>query len=373
MQNFKVNVKLKSSVITPFHSDTFWGHICWGLRYTHGQAELSRFLKSYIEGEPPLIISNGFPKGFIPYPFLPPMEKNEVMSIVQRFWRLEDFVNGIGALKKLSKMRLVSMDILKCLEGREISNQLLVQAILENPQVCPQIAGNLPTSCPDKYDNDNKITCGYISCSGKPCPQQFGEHIDKTGTQQMIVYHSKINRLSGTTHEGSLFTTNENFYGAEDFEIYCKIGENFTEEKLKDCLEFINMNGYGRKKSTGKGKIECTLESDYPDIVKSANAFMSLSNYVPKADEATNGYYSILTKYGKLGGHFASSSLTTGENPIPFKYPLIMFEAGSVFFPKQTETHYGRIVDKVHPVTDPRIVHYGIAYPLFLKVEAKDD
>ena len=194
------------------------------------------------------------------------------------------------------------------------------------------IADYLPVRCRAKYDKDGKIACSFISLSKNNCPRDFRARLLQNRVEQTINYHSKINRLSGTTIERSLFTTRERFYGNEEFEAYCKIGESFSVEKLRGCLEFINSNGYGKKKSTGKGNIECTVESGAPGISSTAaNAFMTLSNYVPRADEPVSGYYRVFTKYGKLGGHFASSPISDGDTPMPFKYPLVMFEAGSVF------------------------------------------
>ena len=76
----------------------------------------------------------------------------------------------------------------------------------------------------------------------------------------------------------------------------------------------------------------------------------------------------IFTKYGKLGGHFANSPISGTGSPMPFKYPLVMFEAGSVFKKEKEIINYGRVVAGVHPIGTPNIIHYGIAYPLPLNV-----
>lgn len=213
----------------------------------------------------------------------------------------------------------------------------LLEAILAKPKILPMIAAELPS----------------------------------------VTYHAKINRLSGTAIDGGLFTTPEIFYSNSEFEAYCKIGHGFSEEKLKQCMEFININGFGRKKSSGKGSIHCTVEritdDVTDDVTDDTNAFMSLSNYVPSHDDPQRGFYKLLTKYGKLGGHFASSSIIPGKNPTPFKYPIVMFESGSVFKVDKKKEHYGRIVKGVHPANKINIAHYGMAYPMPLKIEGLND
>lgn len=369
MEKLKINIKLESSIITPFHSDTLWGHICWALRYKYGESDLKEFLECYRDGEPPLVISNAFSKGYIPFPVLPQVDRESSKQLIKKFWGDEGFVTGVSAIKLLSKTPYISREILIRNQDETILNEFIIKLFLEDNYICPKIADYLDEPCPVKYGVDGKIACGFISNTETPCPLKYKSRLDRIRTEQTINYHSKINRLSCTTSEGSLFTTEEIFFGNCEFEAFCKIGNSFSIDKLKVCLEFINNNGYGRKKTTGKGNIKCNLEKDKYDIsTKNSNAFMSLSNYVPGADDPKTGYYRIFTKYGKLGGHFASSPIISGKNPIPFKYPLVMFEAGSVFKLKEEKEAYGRIVNNMHVAEKPQIAHYGIAYSLPLKV-----
>ncbi len=374
MEYFKIRIRLTSSLLTPFHSDILWGHVCWALRYIYGERELEEFLDLYSSDEPPIIISNAFHEGYLPYPVLPTMKKEEAKYLIQRFWKPEDYVMGVNALKTLLKTPHISRDILLNNTEQEISNEFLMGLFLMEPNICPQIASYLPEPCLRKYDSNGNIACSFISSSKQRCPQESTPNIERIRTEKTEVYHSNINRLSGTTQEMSLFTTEEMFFGSEEFEAYCIIGSNFQEKKLSDCLAFISSDGYGRKKSTGKGNIKCTLDvGDSAVPPADANAFMTLSNYVPKSNDPIEGYYKAFTKYGKLGGHFASSPITIEGNPMPFKYPLVMFEAGSVFWEKEECKNYGRIVNKMHPVENPNIVHYGLAYPLFLKIREQYD
>lgn len=286
MKNYKINITLKSSVITPFHSDTLWGHICWALRYTQGEEELLDFLKCYDSGNPPLVISNAFPKGYLPFPVLAPLEKTKQRELINKFWGESKLITALSELKKLSASQYISKELFKHLNKGTISMYSLLEAILANPKIFPVISAKPPS----------------------------------------ITYHAKIDRLSGAAIDGGLFTTNDMFYANNEFEAYCKIGHGFSVQKLKQCVEFININGFGKKKSTGKGSIYCTIEVITDDFeIVGANAFMTLSNYVPCQNDSQKGFYKLHTKYGKLGGHFASSSIIPGNDPTPFKYPIVMF------------------------------------------------
>jgi CRISPR type III-A-associated RAMP protein Csm4 len=335
---------------------------------------LIRFLEFYSIEEPPLIVSNAFPKGYLPRPILPPIEKKRAMKLIERFWGPNEMVIGLSALKTLSKMNYFSKDLVKTLAGKEISNHLVIGTILGDPKICPMISDYLASPCPQKYDTNGNIGCNFISPSKKDCPIDLRTKTQRLKVHQSVMYHSKISRFSGSALEGGLFATEETFYNTDEFELYCKIGNNFSEAKLKQCLEFITIDGYGGKKSTGKGNIVCTVETGGPDIpTVETNAFMTLSNYLPRSGDPEKGYYRMFTKYGKLGGHFANSPFSVGENPMPFKYPLAMFGAGSVFLAAEENPYYGRMAYQIHAVATPKITHYGIAYPVPLKIEVQHD
>jgi len=68
MRTYKIKLSLKSGVITPFHADTLFGHLCWLVAYLEGKGNLEKFLEPFKEGNPPFLISDGFPGNFLPRP-----------------------------------------------------------------------------------------------------------------------------------------------------------------------------------------------------------------------------------------------------------------------------------------------------------------
>lgn len=68
-----------------------------------------------------------------------------------------------------------------------------------------------------------------------------------------------------------------------------------------------------------------------------------------------------MVKYGKLGGEY-----TFSRNP--FKKPLIMLTAGSVFRVQQSvKPFYGRMIEGIAP-SKPEVVHYGYAFSVPIKL-----
>ena len=57
----------------------------------------------------------------------------------------------------------------------------------------------------------------------------------------------------------------------------------------------------------------------------------------------------------------------------PFKVPLIMFAAGSVFADKEYKPGkiYGSLLKKVH--LNENIRHYAYAFPIGIKIEDRDE
>jgi CRISPR/Cas system CSM-associated protein Csm4 (group 5 of RAMP superfamily) len=97
---------------------------------------------------------------------------------------------------------------------------------------------------------------------------------------------------------------------------------------------------------------------------------MTLSLYIPTANDPVNGYYGIVYKYGKLGGLYAKGIDAVHGNP--FKVPLVMFAAGSIFFDQDyhSDKIYGDLISDVHK-ENKDIKHYAYAFPLGVNIEGK--
>lgn len=171
-----------------------------------------------------------------------------------------------------------------------------------------------------------------------------------------LLPHNKVDRLThSTSQEGGVFSLRQTFIS--EINVYLKIMSGEWKNRVEGLFEDLSMAGYGKKKSIGGGQfsIEGVTESGFKKIEK-ADGFVSLSSFCPAEDDPTEGLYKTFVKYGKLGEEF-----TFCGNP--FKRPLVMIRAGSVFKtdgnPKE---FYGRMVREGIAPAKPEVVQYGYAF-----------
>ena len=324
MARYRLIIKPTSSFQTPLHSDTLFGHICWALRYLKGEDELLKFLKSFNDDNSPLILSDGFPKDYLPMPVLRPLSLDEEKELQQKYRTKLEFAREMKMLKKVSYIQVSAMEMLK----NELSyynlytKHLLGEILLENPRGTE----------------------------------------DKPFSKTDEVWHNAKNRLTDRVIEGKLFAKQDTFYG-EGAELNVYIEDTYFERKiLCEIFNFISKSGYGADKSVGRGAFEYDLLDgwDLPET-ENPNAFMTLSHYHPKEGDFKEGFYDTATKFGKIGGHWAS-----GIDGGPHKMPLLMLNPGSVFFPDTRKPFYGSLIPNVHK--QQGVVHYGIALPLKVRI-----
>jgi CRISPR-associated protein Csm4 len=327
-RQYTIEITVKSPLITSFQSDTLFGHICWAIRFLKWKEDnkLDAFLSCYDNKKhPPLLISNGFPKGYLPKPIIPPVTQKELEGIIGKENRIEKSFR----IKTIKKINLITQESFKLLQQEIITPSKLFRVLDEN------------------YE-------GIM-------------HLEKW-RESILVQHNTINRLKGKIEAG-LYSHEETFFneGGSSFEIYLKT-DYFTIEDLDRIFKYVSIEGFGRDKSTGKGhfKFEIKEGMNIPNSPK-PNAFITLSSYIPSENDPIRGYYSIIHKFGKLGGLYAKGIPEVYGNP--FKIPLIMFSAGSTFFDtnySQKEI-YGSLLKDVHK--NKSIRHYGFAFPIGVTVE----
>lgn len=324
-KDYTIVIRLKSPVVTPFQSDTIFGHICWAVRFLKWKEEdrLADFLDSY-NGEPPLLVSNGFPEGYLPKPVLPPVTQDFLGRVFQE----EDLKEKAYRIKAIKELDIIPVSTLELLQRETITSEKL-------------------------FNDMNK------------CFEEIESM--KTKQERAIVQHNTINRM-GLKSDGGLYSQEETFFAVDSgiYNIYLRTNY-FSSEELEKIFRYISMDGFGRDKSTGKGHFEFDVKEgiDLPEAEK-PNAFMTLSSYVPSESDPVKGHYSLLHKYGKLGGVYAKGVSEVEGNP--FKKPLIMFSAGSVFYDEyERDKTYGQLLDKMHQ--NEKIRHYAYAFPIGISIK----
>jgi CRISPR-associated protein Csm4 len=71
MQAFRVTINLQSAFATTLKGDTLFGQLCWAIRNRQGENHLAGLLEGYTSGQPFAVVSDAFPKGYLPLPKLP--------------------------------------------------------------------------------------------------------------------------------------------------------------------------------------------------------------------------------------------------------------------------------------------------------------
>ncbi|MFQ6063347.1 MAG: RAMP superfamily CRISPR-associated protein [Methanosarcinales archaeon] len=363
---YEIIINPKSSFLTKFQSDTIFGHLCWAIRYLHGEDELLEFLGKY-KKEPPILVSNGFASGRMPRPIRQNLKRDEVDELIKEVYGSksnENLRKGLTALKKIKKSNVVDLEVFNAIISGLSEKEFIKKCL--NAEICPKVMKHTTSDmqCPLV---DKKAKCPAVSDRTK-CPilnddkKDINEiKIKNPSSPVSTVYKNTINRLtSQTKKEGDLFFLNETYYRDDSsISIFAKISEEYDVVYLKELFKFMEYGGFGKRKSTGKGHfvIKDIKELQFKSP-ENPNAFVTLSNYVPNANDSTDGYYDVIIKRGKLGGHYA-----TCDRKEPFKKPLRMFTAGSVFKVSEYKEYYGCLVPNIHE-EDNKIVQYGYAFPV---------
>ncbi|MDY7019135.1 MAG: hypothetical protein SU899_03560 [Chloroflexota bacterium] len=301
MKWYRIKFKAKSWFSSDWQADTIWGHLCWGLNHLYGEQKLSDFIAAYNKQQPLVLVSNGFPDDLLPRPILPqvPLDSRaELEEQKEQFKRQKD-------AKKAT-----------FLDYEEFALALKGEIIF-------------PSS--------------------------------KAKIKQRVTLKNQINRITNTTGtgEGTLYPFEEYYYNT--ITIYAKIAEGF-EDTAQRLFDYLAKTGYGKRKSVGYGWLEMLEFEPFSgfDSPSDANGFVSLSNFVPAAQDPAQGYWNTLIKYGKLGEEYANS-----DNP--FKKPLLMLTAGSVFYDSAIREYYGKLVAELN-TSHPKVVQYGFALPVPMKI-----
>jgi CRISPR-associated protein Csm4 len=351
---YQITIMPQSPLITPLHSDTLFGHVCWAIRYLWGELKLKHFLEAFKdESEAPFLVSDGFPKDYLPKPVLTPLLLSSVNATIDKVNDLKNIslstAQRTQILKNIKNQHVISYDIFKKIQANCSAENLLHQVLLD------MITPEYPT--------------GKI----------------KSDTVSNVLTHNTVNRIYNTVIEG-LFRQTENFFpDGFSFDVYLKTFY-FSHPEIEQIFEFIKYSGFGKDKSTGKGKFAITIQSGSKlPVITNPNAFMILSHYVPNESAPTVGYYRVMTKYGRLGGDYANSvipALKAKDKTArvhPFKKPITMVKPGAVFV-GEPKLSYGILLGganrppipnlSVHKFNDIR--HYAYAYPLGLLVNKEE-
>ncbi|MQM29078.1 MAG: hypothetical protein CRU78_00400 [Candidatus Accumulibacter phosphatis] len=268
----RATLALHTALGTPLAGDTLFGQLCWALREAAGEAELGRRLDGYTSGRPWLVVSDGFPAGYLPRPTLPQHFSAPVADPAQR--------------KAARKRHWLPVDR----TGKALAEQL---------------AGAV---------NDQQ------AYAGKP-------------PQQSVQAHNTLNRLSGTTGEGAFapYSVAQTFHAKEQrIDVYLVLdSERVSADEAGSLLTALGSGGFGRDASVGLGKFSLqNIEAAAFTAPAAANAWWTLAPCAPQGQGfvGSESYWRVLTRFGRHGNALALSAH-------PFKTPVLLAATGAVLVP----------------------------------------
>lgn len=302
---FRATLVLATPLGTPLAGDTLFGQYCWALRDAQGEAELTRRLEGYTQGQPWLIVSDGFPAGHLPKPTLPQYFEPQRDPSARKDAKKKHWIPAIYAGAALPA--------------------LLASAV------------------------DNAAAYGKAP-------------------QATVQPHNTLNRLTGTTGEGAFapYSMPQTFYASgQRIDVYLVLDEaRLSADEARHLLTDLGAAGFGRDASIGLGKF--SIEALQPASLASpsdANAYWTLAPCAPQSQgfEGARSYWRALTRFGRHGNAHALAGN-------PFKTPVLMAATGAVFTPAGDYAarlfvgqglggNYGHRLSKVETAT----VHQGYA------------
>lgn len=315
MNLYKMVIKPVNSFCSPLQSDTFFGAFCWSYLYRYGEQALHEFIDRYRKGMPDIIFSNAFPSGRLPMPLGVSAASGNEEVLLTKQQRYESYIHQ---KKKNSFSTITLNEFNKAINGME----------------------------PDFSDDHG------------------------TYESKAVSWRNMVGRDSDTVEsvegQGSLFETEE-IYSSGNYDIY--IYSKFTIDVLEGILREMFRAGIGAQRSVGKGAFEIVgkmTKFEGFKIPEQVNAFVALSNFVPRKGDPTEGFYKTFVKYPKV-------SYISSEEDSPFKKPLIFLLAGSTFYTHSVKEFYGSCVEKVALkkgyISDEIVIGaYTIAIPCFINI-----
>ncbi len=239
MQSYHAQIRPLSAFATPLKGDTLFGQVCWAIRNRFGENSLGELLQGYAENKPFLVVSDAFPKGYLPLPKLPSTHYD----------LLEDADRK--AIKKL---------------------QWLPEEKIETP-----VRSWL------HYAVNNKIIATAVTEGTAPVPRTSSYTLSEMHPQP----HNTINRYTNTTGEGGFApysVKQEWFVPGLCWSLYLALDSaRLNAEDCEQCLKDVGLFGYGKDASIGLGKFEVMGFQPYPlPRQANANACLTLAPCAPQ-------------------------------------------------------------------------------------------
>jgi CRISPR-associated protein Csm4 len=303
MKTYRFRLKPLAPWSTPWDADTLFAALAWQVLRSGGDAALRGFLAQFQGGQPPFVLSSAFPEGWLPCPLS-------------------------------AKVKDLPESNVKCKRPVLVREEQF-RALISNP------APLIPPATPP--------------------PEPI---LSRSRLQ------AAIDRKTGTTGgKGSLFEVDE-WHLEESIAKYLTLFAKTEDgaDLFHNLLVSLSREGFGKKRSSGRGAFRVAGDPEpceWMDTAEGANAFVSLSPFIPATDDPTDGRWSLIAKYPKFSPE--------ARVPHVFKGRMVMMRPGSAFqCAAPVKPFYGRIVDGVSAEFTGAI-HYALAFAVPMRWPRKQE
>ncbi len=270
MQSYCFTLRPLSAFGTPLAGDTLFGQLCWTLRHQLGNDRLNTLLQGYTTSQPFMVVSDALPSGHVPLP-----------SVPSNLW--EQHANAERKVLKKKKW--------------------------------------LPTTA--------------LATPFAGWQTQAKSDADVAPHTERAQPHNTINRQTGTTGEGPFapYAMPQIWlHPGQQYDLHVVLNTaRLSLAELTEALDVMGATGFGRDASLGLGKFERIGDAAPTScpIATTANSYLTLGPCAPQGLGfcPVRSSYQVVTRFGRHG----DMAVQTGQ---PFKRPVLLAKAGSVFWPE---------------------------------------
>jgi len=300
-------------------SDTLFGALCWGIRWTHDEPALLGLLEACDRGDPPFILSSAFPFA---------EAENAPVYYLPRplHWPTGSPERDLEGMKRAKLMRRTAY----------CSQSVFSQVIAGRPPALDVLA---------------EPTGGCLAMPGEALPAVRDVDVDR----------NTINRVTGAVQEGRLFFGQETGVKGGGAYFLIRMRDEAARPLVEAALRFMEDRGIGGDASVGRGQVRVAVEEgDLLPEDPTAPRYVTLSLLHPSAADrdhlasgAGNSAYRLVKRKGRVESLYAPTEQ-------PWKTTLVMLAEGSVFPRDGNRAVYGSApVVKEVPF---RVRHNGFGY-----------
>ena len=238
----RFRLEQRSGALTPWQADTLIGHFAWEILRNEGLAALRAFLDAFLAGEPPFVLSDGFPGDLLPAPMSLP-------------WLAPD----AAAARELAKHPWLTPD-----EFDLVRAGRLPPALIETP---PRRAWQTAV-----------------------VPHVALSRVTATSGGEGSLYALEERHAVGP--DGA----------PADVTFYALAADAPAAARLADLFERLSRSGYGKRKSIGKGAFRLREAAPFGGFAEvKGDAAVALANFVPAAADPPVALWRVGLKQGRLG------------------------------------------------------------------------